>query len=135
MSVFVKGMEMPRDCRECQYLFYDYGTTECIITGTPLAENYRTIKFDGRAKDCPLTEVPDVHGRLIDGDKLLEEYPLPDNYLDPNEAYRHITGIRASITGADTVIPAEDEMDSFIRIFEEDDEEDGMDSFIRILKD
>lgn len=29
----------------------------------------------------------------------------------------------------------ESDMDSFIRIFEEDDEEDGMDSFIRILKD
>ena len=27
------------------------------------------------------------------------------------------------------------DMDSFIRIFEEDDKEDGMDSFIRILKD
>lgn len=37
---------------------------------------------------------------------------------------------------ATTIIPAdESNMDSFIRIFEEDDEEDGMDSFIRILKD
>ena len=37
---------------------------------------------------------------------------------------------RKPITKAD-----EADMDSFIRIFEEDNEEDGMDSFIRILKD
>lgn len=43
--------------------------------------------------------------------------------------------IRKVIDELPTVIPAEEsDMDSFIRIFEED-EEDGMDSFIRILKD
>lgn len=35
-----------------------------------------------------------------------------------------------------TIVEAEEsDMDSFIHIFEEDDEEDGMDSFIRILKE
>lgn len=84
-----------------------------------------TVERGGFHSDCPLIELP-PHGRLIDADALIKEVE--------KFAGNHWTS--TTIKRAMTIIPAdESDMDSFIRIFEEDDEEDGMDSFIRILKD
>ena len=75
MSVIVKGMQMPSECRKCFAM--DYGTmtgeTYCKVNGKTLAESYRPIGFDGRPDWCPLVELPEKHGRLIDADKLFEE--------------------------------------------------------------
>lgn len=43
MSILIKGMEMPKNCHECPFL-------------------YVTIVCDG-SKDCPLVEVP--HGKWV----------------------------------------------------------------------
>ena len=61
MSVLVKNMEMPKECRECPLWEYRHGigTTWCVPTKTLLAENYMPIAFDGRHSDCPLVEVED----------------------------------------------------------------------------
>ena len=66
-----------------------------------------------------LSPIP-PHGDLIDRDAL------PTNRVEWED-----------IVNAPVIIEADEaDMDSLIRIFEEDDEEeDGMDSFIRILKD
>lgn len=75
MSVLIKGMEMPKECRECPMM--DYGTmtgeTYCEVNGKTLAESYRTIEFDGRPDWCPLVELPEKHGRLIDADALVPD--------------------------------------------------------------
>ena len=74
MSVLIKGMEMPKECRECPMM--DYGTmtgeTYCEVNGKTLAESYRTIEFDGRPDWCPLVTLPEKHGRLIDADVLMD---------------------------------------------------------------
>ena len=49
MSIYIKGMDMPKDCGEC-------------FVGN------RTIC----SKQCPLVEVKEPHGRLIDADVLIE---------------------------------------------------------------
>ena len=73
-------------------------------------------------------EIP-PHGDLIERDKLREK-----EFIHNGDAYAVV--MSRDIRNAPTIIPAdESDMDSFIRVFEEDDEEDGMDSFIRILKD
>jgi hypothetical protein len=36
-----------------------------MVTQATLAEDYKTIRFDGRHKECPLVELPEKHGRLI----------------------------------------------------------------------
>ena len=93
-----------------------------------------------------MIEIPKRHGRLIDADALHTLFEDQWDYLqvlDWNEnptAEAKQSGINWCINtmhdDAPTIIPAdESDMDSFIRIFEEDDEEDGMDSFIRIFKD
>ena len=64
MSVYIKGMEMPRDCVECQLNYDNFG---CTLTGKRF---YRQKNFDPgeeRLNSCPLIPVPD-HGRLIDAD-------------------------------------------------------------------
>lgn len=66
MAIYIKGMEMPRDCTECALSYLDkFGYPRCCIT--------RLIIAYGRTKgDCPLTEVPEPHGRLIDADACID---------------------------------------------------------------
>ena len=68
MGVYIKGMEMPKNCGDCKaFVCYkqwagDMGDCFCGIT-----------KEDAKAKeknaDCPLVPVP-PHGRCIDADAL-----------------------------------------------------------------
>ena len=61
MSVLIKGMEMPENCRECRF-GYD---------GKCFAEQPFHRFFVGDTHKCPLIELP-PHGRLIDADALLK---------------------------------------------------------------
>ena len=72
MSVLIKGFKMPEDCRDCPLEMYymNCGETRCRAENKILAENFKTIPFDGRPDWCPLIEVPAPHGRLIDADAL-----------------------------------------------------------------
>lgn len=68
MSILIKGMEMPEDCRECplEQYYMNSGETRCRAGNKILADNFKTIPFDGRPDWCPLIEVPAPHGDLID---------------------------------------------------------------------
>lgn len=68
MSILVKGVEMPEDCRRCPFSKYymNFGQTRCRVTGKILADFYKPIPFEGRAEECHLVDVPSPHGRLID---------------------------------------------------------------------
>ena len=52
---------MPLECRDCPLMqYYPFaGLTVCRATGNTLADNFETIKFDGRAGDCPLIDITD----------------------------------------------------------------------------
>ena len=64
MGVYIKGMEMPKDCTECKIKYFDkFCYPHCGITKLLIA-------YSRTKSDCPLTEVPEPHGRLIDADKL-----------------------------------------------------------------
>ena len=56
MSILIKGMEMPKECRECPLEMYymNSGETRCRVGNKILAENFKTIPFDGRPDWCPL---------------------------------------------------------------------------------
>lgn len=69
MSVYIKGMDMPKRCAECTFetLFSDdmhYCTTKQLST-----EDY----WECRPPFCPMTEVSEPHGRLIDADALADD--------------------------------------------------------------
>lgn len=78
MSVLIKGMEMPAACGLCP--FEDCGN--CMVT-----ERYSGgSATHGRASFCPLAELPEKHGRLVDADayiSMMEEKCDYKKALDP----------------------------------------------------
>lgn len=135
MGVYI-NMEIPKNCGVCRFVGScgvhtdneEWPDLESIIFND-------VIGIDGvRDPDCPLVPVP-PHGRLIDANAV--ERNLVKMQMAQKGATSHgIRKSRAVIRDMATIIPAEESnMDSFIHIFEEDDEEDEMNSFIRILKD
>ena len=66
MSVIVKGMEMPKNCKDCPL---NYDQMACAVTGTRWwSDRIMLMDFDSekeRLYDCPLVEIPTPHGRLI----------------------------------------------------------------------
>ena len=69
MSILIKGMEMPKHCNDCELsarVNLEYGYGYCCQILTEMISNTHE-----RKTNCPLTEIPDGHGRLIDADELL----------------------------------------------------------------
>ena len=56
MSVLVKGMKMPKGCYECPLLDGEYGGCKSGASG----------EYDPYCNDCPLVDVPEPHGRLVE---------------------------------------------------------------------
>lgn len=150
MGVYIKSMAMPKNCNECPLHFYE-GQGICCCRALPAIDDGEILKpWKNKRKDCPLIPVP-PHGRLGDLDALVHD--LDDDIENDQRVLDEMDFVGKErervqfdkdckqnclwyLYSAPTVIPAdESDMDSFIRIFEEDDEEDEMDSFIRILKD
>ena len=102
MSVMVKNMTMPTDCRECRLMEYhnSTGKTWCTPADGLLAEDFRSIPFDGRPEWCPLVELPEKHGDLIDREAL---------YDDLTRFYENKATARGLIYEQPTVIEAEGE--------------------------
>lgn len=65
MSVLVKGMKMPENCKEC--MSSDLRTTIKCTEWTEISAGRRENE---RAWSCPLVELPEKHGDLIDRDAL-----------------------------------------------------------------
>ena len=75
MSIIVKNLTMPTECRECYFMKYYpvTGRTWCeVCEGGLLADDRKAIPFDGRPKWCPLVELPENHGDLIDRAEIFE---------------------------------------------------------------
>ena len=59
MSVIVRDMKMPENCRECPLEGYhsDIGQTYCTANLKVLATAFKPIAYEGRHKECPLFEL------------------------------------------------------------------------------
>lgn len=92
MGVYIKGMEMPKKCSECPF----WTITSCTAT------------FQGK-KSCPLIEVPEPHGRLIDADELIDL--LKEVGFGERSIFEIIAGsaVLAAIDEAPTIIPSSEE--------------------------
>ena len=71
------------------------GKTWCKPADGILADDYKSIAFDGRHKWCPLVEVKKPHGRIIDYDKLLDGLNNPQNGKMCGELARECTILEA----------------------------------------
>ena len=83
MSVLIKGMQIPENCIKC---------------GLMCALRHFNILNDNRPSNCPLVELPEHHGRLIDANVLATE-SLKDG------AYGYVS--TKQIYDAETIIEAE----------------------------
>ncbi len=99
MGVFIKGMEMPKNCKECP--FSDHQAW-CLIPGEWRERYY--CPDDEVSEHCPLVEIS-PHGRLIDADALKSKFRHGEGNSDVDSAW--ISTIRRFITQADTIIEAE----------------------------
>lgn len=102
MSILIKGMEMPENCRNCPFSDKE---AWCLIPGDWRERNY--MPSSGRSEYCPLVEVS-PHGRLIDADYLYEV--LDGGYdLDFDEVPETKKELLRMIEQAPTIIEAEEE--------------------------
>ncbi len=98
MSVLIKGVEMPKNCSECPVALCG---KYCRINQT-----YTTyIELPIRPDHCPLVEIPEKHGRLIDADELKKEYPKDTDLEYPVNTNQYVC---ETIDEAKTVLEAED---------------------------
>ena len=109
MSVLIKGMEMPKNCEECDFCHWSnlHQTGRCDrCDDEPVCADFGTDYKRTRARFCPLVEVPTPHGRLIDADELKKEYPHDEDWEYPVNTNEYVS---ESIDNAQTVIEAERE--------------------------
>lgn len=117
MSVLIRGMKMPASCYDCDLCSESMDSERNVYWTCPVL-NMDVEKYE-RMEDCPLVEVPEPHGRLIDADalhKLFEDQWHYLQVLDWNEnptAEAVQSGINWCINtmhdDAPTIIPASEE--------------------------
>lgn len=104
MGVYIKGMEMPKNCDSCRIMVFE--DTNCVpelFCGCPIVFKAHPQGEDHRPDYCPLISVPN-HGKLIDADtlkdKMLEYF---------GDSTRLCEEIRAFFCITPTIISAEEE--------------------------
>ena len=85
MSVVVKGMDVPKNCVDC----YIENCGICRQTGKVMS-----MSWTSRLDRCPLVELPEHYGRLIDADALMNIFA--DCLVKISERY----GINSAVAGA-----------------------------------
>ena len=70
MSILIRGMTMPDSCAEC-----NFESSRGYCRAKPI-EFCGHTKDDGRPEWCPLVELPEKHGRLIDADATMKQWGL-----------------------------------------------------------
>ena len=104
MSMLIKGMEMPKNCLWCPLQYFGF----CQVTKTDVNSD-----LGRRADDCPLVELPDKHGRLVDADELWKKMSkYTDNMgakmpFGDDDSMIHRDSACFMIESADTIIEAE----------------------------
>ena len=113
MSVLIKGMLIPADCLDCKLKAWEerYNVYVCPFVG--IVE--LSALAHGRQSKCPLFEVPEKHGRLVDIDKLSKKM-YHDAFETDTELQKWESGcwiryrlFEKNIDQAPTVIEAEGE--------------------------
>ena len=104
MSIFINSkVHLPSNCEKCPFNYADMSVGICIA-----ADKTIDTRTYGRKRhpDCPMTELPTPHGRLIDADKLTKNmrnyYPSIDHLC----CSQHVV-TKGDIDNAPTVIEAE----------------------------
>ncbi len=83
MSILAKGMKAPINCQAC---FVGRIGPRCYCGRKITTEEWNAT--NKRPSWCPLREVPEKHGRLIDMDNLKADYGMKDDCADCEKELR-----------------------------------------------
>lgn len=103
MSVLIKGMKMPENCHECEFVDI-LPTCPCNKMADDDFWNNVSLAVEGHT-DCPIIGVP-PHGRLIDADELKTKYFCGEN-VEHDKIRVTVDNVLHFIDNAPTVIPAD----------------------------
>ena len=78
MAIYIKGMEMPKTAFDCS-VKVNPEERQCVFTHKTFEETLGLLT-ERRCADCPLVEIKEPHGRLVDMDKALEVIALEYGY-------------------------------------------------------
>lgn len=67
MSIVIKGMKMPESCFDCDL----YGDESNYCKAQKEFMPFASFGRDYKDANCPLVELPEKHGRLIDADAMV----------------------------------------------------------------
>lgn len=103
MGVYIKDVEIPESC-PCVFVGVGYDLCCSFVYGIPkrVREYYECCENGTRPDWCPLIEVSEPHGDLIDRDKLRAK-----EFIHDGDAYAVV--MSRDIRNAPTVIPASEE--------------------------
>ena len=108
MSILIRDMEMPETCDDCQFHRY-HSHNEYVCVATPLFYPMNLANSKSIRKDwCPLVELPEKHGRLIDESVVLEMIRKSMGIKDLSFLYNAEKSVVNEIYHAPTVIDAEE---------------------------
>lgn len=107
MSILIKGMKMPKNCVSC-WLSRMRGSSlggilDCKIFGTVGSNMHDPYDIlNNRHPDCPLIELPEKHGRLIDEDIAYDKIAEQEGGY-----YMDMDGVDKGLSETPTIIEAE----------------------------
>ena len=102
MSLFINSkVHLPSSCEKCPFNYADMSVGICMA-----ADKTIDTRTYGRKRhpDCPMTEFPTPHGRLIDADKLVW---FIDNHIASGKKWVEFETIKDMINSLPTIIEAE----------------------------
>lgn len=117
MSIFIKGMEMPKSCECCDLCTND---GYCMAMGgdslwKALPEDATYFPDDWKYEGCPVVEVPTPHGNLIDEEDVKNAIYERLKVLQTHEVFKRkhgdidLLGVMPYIAKIPTIIEEEGE--------------------------
>ena len=87
-----RDVKLPKACEQCHF----YDGLLCCVMDTYVHDP------ENKHEECPLIEIPDNHGRLIDADALKKKHHWTDDFYETE--YVEVE----DIDDAPTIIPADE---------------------------
>lgn len=100
MSVYIKGMEKPKNCWECHFGHGETGI--CVV-------DFKSHGDWNEPQNCPLIPIHD-HGRLVEADAVAEqidEWIDAVGYATVGKGLSYYGELLGCIEDAPTIIPAD----------------------------
>ena len=110
MGLYIKNLKISEHCMDCPFMV-SRDNDDCILQSAEANENFEN--WEQMKAGCPLIEVPEPHGRLIDENEMFVEF-----VVEGQRSKRYKLGekwelngeeIRSVISRLPTIIPASEE--------------------------